>query len=110
MRRRPPGASPRSGGAGGRIEASGALAEPHHRDLVEEQRLVDLARDRGGHLSALAPALDENDDDDLGIIGGRKGREPGMVLSLGGITLGDALGRPRLARHEDARYPSGGAG
>src|SRR6185369_11941975 len=110
MRQRPPGASPRSEGAGGRSETSGALAELHHRDLVEEERLVDLARDRGSHLSALAAALDEDDDDDLGIIGGREGREPGVVLSLGGIALGDALGRARLAGHEDAGYPSGGAG
>src|SRR6266446_6635860 len=61
-------------------------------------------------LAALTAALDEDDDDDLGVTHGREGREPGVVLALLGLGVRDHLRGPRLAGDVDTRDLRGDAG
>src|SRR5712691_3684271 len=46
---------------------TGSPPELHRRHLLEEDRVEDPARDGSRDLAALAPALDEHDDDNLRI-------------------------------------------
>src|SRR5262249_46814458 len=100
-RPRPKAASPRYGGVAGPAGASPVFSELHLGDLFEEDGLVDLMRDGSSDLTALAAALHEHNDHDLGILGGREGREPRVVLALGRIALVHALRSARLARDLD---------
>src|SRR5437016_5167694 len=56
-------------------------------DLLEKDRVVDLPRDRRRCLTAMPTALDEHHDHDLRVLHGREGREPGVVLALGGLRV-----------------------
>src|SRR5688500_16241112 len=80
------------------------------RDLLEEDRVEDLARDRRRDLTALAAALDEHDDHDLGILDRREGGEPGVVLSPVRAGVGDRLRRPRLPGNVETGDAGAGAG
>src|SRR5688572_2349130 len=50
-------------------------------DLLEEDRVEDLARDGRGHLPALAAALYQHDHHDLRVLHGSEGGEPRVILS-----------------------------
>src|SRR5882672_4357614 len=67
------------------------------RDLLEEDRVVNLAGDRRGHRAAVAAALDEHDDHDLGIPRRGEGGEPRVVLPLLRLRVGHRLRGARLA-------------
>src|SRR5256885_1800531 len=71
--------------------------EGRHRDLLEEDRIEDLARDRRRGLTAVAAALDEHDDDRLRLLRGRERGEPRVVLALLGLRVRDGLRGARLA-------------
>src|SRR3990170_2075786 len=98
-----------------RVVAVGALSRPPsgraHRsslqvyagDALEENGVEDLPRDRRGDLPALAAALGEHHDDDLGILDRRERREPGVILSEGRLRLRDRLRRAGLAGDIEAR-------
>src|SRR6266446_5372243 len=81
----------------------GSPANLRHRHLLEEDRVEDPSCDGRRDLAALTAALDEDDDDDLGVTHGREGREPGVVLALLGLGVRDHLRGPRLAGDVDAR-------
>src|SRR5213594_2120079 len=80
---------------------TGSSSDLHGRHLLEEDRVEDPPGDGRRHLAALTAALDEDDDDDLGVAHGREGREPGVVLSLLGLGVRDHLSGARLARNVD---------
>src|SRR6185436_3462753 len=82
---------------------SAPIAEDGHRDLLEEDRLVDLARDRGGDLATLAAPLDHHHHHDLRILHGRERGEPRVVLATARVALRLALRGARLARDVHAR-------
>src|SRR5213595_970568 len=88
----------------------GSPANLRHRHLLEEDRVEDPSCDGRRDLAALTAALDEDDDDDLGVTHGREGREPGEVLALLGLGVRDHLRGPRLAGDVDARDLRGDAG
>src|SRR2546429_53552 len=88
----------------------GSPANLRHRHLLEEDRVEDPSCDGRRDLAALTAALDEDDDDDLGVTHGREGREPGVVLALLGLGVRDHLRGPRLAGDVDARDLRGDAG
>src|SRR2546422_8334463 len=69
----------RSGTGGGRRAAS--AADLDRRDLLEEDRVQDLPRDRRGDLAAPATAFGEHDHDDLWVLHGRERGEPRGVLA-----------------------------
>src|SRR5437762_2024296 len=81
----------------------GSPANLRHRHLLEEDRVEDPSCDGRRDLAALTAALDEDDDDHLGVTHGREGREPGVVLALLGLGVRDHLGGARLAGDVDAR-------
>src|SRR4029450_11326142 len=94
--RRPAAPSRRSAAGAGR---SGALAgEPHRGDLLEEDRIENLARDRRGDLATLTAPLGDHHHHDLRRLGRGERCEPRVVLTLLGLRLGDHLGGARLPR------------
>src|SRR5947209_3692670 len=82
---------------------TGSSSNLHGRHLLEEDRVEDPPGDGRRHLAALTAALDEDDDDDLGVAHGREGREPGVVLSLLGLGVRDHLSGARLTGDVDPR-------
>src|SRR5512132_618813 len=61
------------------------------RDLLEEDRVEDLAGDGRRHRAAMAATLDEHDHHDLRVLRRRERREPGVVLTLGGFGVAHGL-------------------
>src|SRR5712692_6258019 len=61
------------------IPITDSPADLRHCHLLEEDRVEDPACDGRRHLAALTAALDEHDDDDLGVTHGREGGEPRVV-------------------------------
>src|SRR5919108_2552485 len=79
-------------------------------DLLEEDRVEDLASDGRRHLPALAAALHQHDHDDFRILHRGEGGEPRVVLPLVGLGVRDHLRRAGLARDVEARNARAGAG
>src|SRR5216684_5082422 len=87
------------------------IIEPFHRSpgepgdghLLVEDRVEDLAGDRRRRFTAVAAALDEDDDHRLGVLHGRERREPRVVLALLGLRVGDDLRGARLAGDVEPR-------
>src|SRR5215813_7564405 len=88
----------------------GSSAQLRRRHLLEEDRVEDPPSDRRRDLAALTAALDEHDDDDLGVAHGREGCEPRVVLALLGLGVRDHLGGARLSRDIDPRDLGADAG
>src|SRR5687767_5993256 len=61
---------------------AGSSADLHCSHLLEEYGVQDLPRQGCRDLAPLAAALDQDDDDDLGVAGGRVRGEPRVVLAL----------------------------
>src|SRR5262245_7155 len=98
--RRPAAPSRRSAAGAGR---PGSLAgEPHRGDLLEEDRIENLARDRPGDLAPLTAPLGDHHHHDLGRLRRGERRKPRVVLALLGLRLGDHLRGARLARDVDS--------
>src|SRR6267143_4968649 len=91
------------------VMAESLAGDVEARDLLEEDRVVNLAGDRRGHRAAVAAALDEHDDHDLGVPRRREGGEPPVVLSLLRLRAGDRLRGARLAGDVQARDARGRA-
>ena len=76
-----------------------------HGHLLEEDGLVDLPRDRGRDLAALAAAAPPAPPRRTwGSSTGANDGEPRVVLALGGVALRDGLGGPGLARDLEAGH------
>src|SRR5262245_60050831 len=105
---RPACPASRSREAAGRRPAPSS-PELHLGDLLEEDGLQHLTRDRRGDLAAEARPLGEHDDDHLGLLDRSESREPRMVM-IPPLALGVApelmrLGSPGLAGDGDAGHP-----
>src|SRR6266540_2279364 len=87
--RSPAAPSPRSAAGAGRSEA--LAGDLHRGDLLEEDRVQDLPRDRGRDLATFTTPLRDHHHDDLRRLRRRKGGEPRVVLALLGLRLGDHL-------------------
>src|SRR6266508_1478552 len=85
--RSPAAPSPRSAAGAGRSEA--LAGDLHRGDLLEEDRVQDLPRDRGRDLATFTTPLRDHHHDNLRRLRRRKGGEPRVVLALLGLRLGD---------------------
>src|SRR5438552_2133089 len=88
---------------GGRRSARTSSGESDHRDLLEEDRVEDLARDRRGGVATVPATLDEDDDHHLRRLRGGEGGEPGVVLSLLRLRVRDRLRGAGLAGDVETR-------
>jgi hypothetical protein len=92
----------RAGRAAAGADARGAAGVRRRgRLLAAEVGLDHLHHDRGGGVGADAAVLDEGDDDDLRVVGGGVGGEPGVVL----VVSKPSRGRRRRRRRGRTRRP-----